>query len=58
MCPDMMNIFLYLCLEIICVQKYLVVSDDVHDVYVNDFAINISIEIENMDFKVSFFSLI
>ncbi len=57
-CSDMVDVFFYLRFEIICRRKWSIVSDDVHDVDMDCFPIYIAIKPYDVDFKVSFFSLV
>lgn len=54
----MVHIFLDLGPELIEGAKRAVVSDDVHDVHMQDLPIDITIEPEDMNLKMSFFALI
>lgn len=54
----MVDVFFYLRFEIICGLEWSIVSDDVHDVDMDCFPIYITIKTYNMDFEMSFFTLV
>ena len=58
MSTNMIDVFGDLIFELFYRSKRPIITDDVHDVDVNIFPINISIKIDDMYFEVSFLWLI
>ena len=58
MSTDMIDVFLYLLFELIERAKTSIITDNIHDIYMNHLTIDVSFKIDDMHFEMSFFYLI
>lgn len=58
MSTDMIDVFLDLLFELIERVKTSIITDNIHDIYMNHLTIDISFKIDDMYFKMSFSYLI
>ena len=55
---DMIDVFLYLLLEFIKRSKWSIITNDIHDIDMDDLPVDIAVKIDDMNFEMSFFDLV
>lgn len=54
----MIDVFLYLLFEFIERSKWSIITDNIHDIDMDDLPVDIAVKIDDMNFEVSFFDLV